>query len=306
MDRSDLTNALTKGAVYSNSSTTMDPWVNSTGFRTASLAYRTLGLNETYPRVAEDFLINTRLVRGDAENTSSIQYYFEEHTTVMLSRDGQENIAESIPLPKNIPIPIDLGSLIPKRRSVRKFTGDRIGLDYLATIIRLTAGISAHADVQLVSEQSVTLRFRVTPSGGGLYPVDVYMAINRVEGIEPGFYRYRPGKDDLVRVQTDASFSDLLSSVSMPEDMLSTSKVNAVFLLVARPWKSMRKYGGRGMRFVFMETGMMAEHIHLASAALGLGSCDCASIYDEEVHRILHIDGIYEALTHAVLVGCPV
>ena len=69
------------------------------------------------------------------------------------------------------------------------------------------------------------------------------------------------------------------------------------------PWRSMRKYGARGMRFLFLEAGAIAQNLNLACAGLGLGSLDCASLYDDEVHEALGADGLYEALLHAVIVG---
>jgi hypothetical protein len=32
---------------------------------------------------------------------------------------------------------------------------------------------------------------------------------------------------------------------------------------------------------------------------------DCASVFDDEVHEALGIDGLYECLVHAILVGTP-
>jgi nitroreductase len=49
----------------------------------------------------------------------------------------------------------------------------------------------------------------------------------------------------------------------------------------------------------------MAQNIHIATAALGLGSVDCASFYDDDVHALLRADGVHEALIHAVVVGDP-
>jgi hypothetical protein len=39
--------------------------------------------------------------------------------------------------------------------------------------------------------------------------------------------------------------------------------------------------------------------------ALGFGSLDCASFYDDEVHEAMNLDGLYQALVHTVIVGYP-
>jgi hypothetical protein len=48
----------------------------------------------------------------------------------------------------------------------------------------------------------------------------------------------------------------------------------------------------------------MAEHLHLSVEALGLASVACGSLCDDEVHRIVGLDGLYELLVHVVVVGC--
>jgi SagB-type dehydrogenase family enzyme len=305
MEKNDMEVNLLKGAVFFNSSTSIDPYSSSTGFRTSSLDYRTLELGNKV-RVAEDFLINTRLKRGDAETSNSIQYYFEEHSSTMLSKEGEEAVETSVSLPKSEEANINFTEVIRKRRSVRHFTGDSIHFSYLASIIRLSVGITGSAEVNLMStDKPIKLNFRATPSGGGLYPIDLYVAVNNVEGLKKGVYRYRPLQDDLVEDNPQVTVEEVLKCISMTEDMLTTSKSNAIFFTVARPWKSMRKYGDRGMRFVFMETGAIAQNINLNSVALGLGTCDCASVYDDEIHRLLGLDGVFSVLTHAVVLGCP-
>ena len=91
----------------------------------------------------------------------------------------------------------------------------------------------------------------------------------------------------------------------MPEDLLSLPRAAAVLLLIGRPWKAMRKYGPRGARFVFIEGGAVAENVHLACGALGLGTVDCASVRDDDMHRALDLDGELRLLVHTVVVGEP-
>jgi SagB-type dehydrogenase family enzyme len=89
----------------------------------------------------------------------------------------------------------------------------------------------------------------------------------------------------------------------MPDEQISVSRANAVFLLIGQPWKSMRKYGPRGLRLLFLEAGAISQNVHLATAALGLGSVDCASVYDDEAHEVLGLDGLHEVLLHVLILG---
>jgi SagB-type dehydrogenase family enzyme len=114
---------------------------------------------------------------------------------------------------------------------------------------------------------------------------------------------YDPHSDQLWERGDDHDVDALLDGLALPGQVITEKTAACVFLLVGRPWRSMRKYGDRGMRYVFLEAGAIAEHIHLTATALGLGSVDCGSFYDDEAHESLEVDGVYEALIHAVFLG---
>lgn len=65
----------------------------------------------------------------------------------------------------------------------------------------------------------------------------------------------------------------------------------------------MRKYGARGLRFLFVEAGHIAASMSLISNALDLGAVECGSLCDDEVHDLLEIDGLFETYIHSLIVG---
>jgi len=297
--------ALANSAAAANSFKTVAPWARATGFRTQELKLRALS---TLPecRVAEDFLVNSQFSRAGREGEASIQEYFSDSSVVMLSLAGREPpSAKAIELPESIELNMALGDVLGSRRSCRAYTGDSLRLDYLATLLRSAAGVTAHGDVVLAHGERRTLSFRAAPSAGGLYPVTLYLLALDVEGLERGVYSYDPLRDQLARAGDDERVTRCLRGFCVPDELISLSRANAVFLFVAQPWRSMRKYGARGLRFVFMEVGSMAENVHLATAALGYGSVDCASYYEDELHAALGVDGVFESLLHSVVIGCP-
>jgi SagB-type dehydrogenase family enzyme len=109
----------------------------------------------------------------------------------------------------------------------------------------------------------------------------------------------------LWRTGDGSTVEALLNAGASPEEVVTTSAATALVLLLARPWRAMRKYGPRGMRHVFLEAGTIAEHINLAAAALGIGSLDSSSFYDDEVHEALGVDGVFETLVHTQVLGIP-
>jgi SagB-type dehydrogenase family enzyme len=294
------------GAVYANSYGAVHPWVGATGLRTHGLRRRSLG-EARFPRVAEDFLANTRYSRYDRETDLSIRDYFLDPGVTMLSLLGHDDRAglEQRPLPRGPRLRREFGEVLGGRRSRRLYTGDPVPLDSLGTILRAGGAVTTEATAELMSGGEARLYLRTAPSGGGLYPVELLVVALRVSGLEKGIYRHVPISDSLALVGNRRSAEDAVGCLAVPEEIVSVSRMAAVLLLTGWPWRSMRKYGPRGLRFLFIEAGAIAQNVNLATEALGLGSVDCASFYDDELHEVLGIDGLECTVLHAVLIGQP-
>lgn len=290
--------------VGTNSTRASAPWLRSTGFQTASLRHRALE-EPSQPRLAEQFLIASRLLRSSPEALHSVASYFTDASQTMLSVQGEEPALEarSRALPASTPLRMSVGDAISQRRSNRRFTGDPIEPEHLAALVRAAGGITGAGVVTLADGAQRQIPFRSTPSGGGLYPNDLLVVATRVAKVPQAVYRYQPNRDVLVRTAGRTRLQQLQSCFAVTKEAVGLDRTAAIFLLIGRPWKSMRKYGDRGMRFVLMEAGYVAQNLHLAATALGLGSVDCASVYDDEVHEVLGLDGVFECLVHVVLVG---
>mgnify|MGYP000968189526 CR=1 FL=1 len=76
---------------------------------------------------------------------------------------------------------------IKDRKSRRKFTAESLALDELSYLLWATQG---------VREVMAGRGFRTVPSAGCRHPFDTYLAVSRVDGLEPGIYRYL-GRHDL-------------------------------------------------------------------------------------------------------------
>jgi len=295
-----------EGLMYSllakNAYHTRTPHFKSTGFRMASLHYSE---RQQLNNLAEMYLVNSFLKRNNPEIETSISSYLTEDGMKMVSLTGQEDLSayHLIELGKGAPLDIALGDAIVRRRSFRDFTGDPVPLDCFTTIVRATAGISASAEVKLADGEIAQFNLRTVPSGGGLYPIDLYIAVLNIKTIKPGIYRYQPLEDKLIEMGNHKKLDPLLKSFSGVVDMVKSSNASLLFLYVAKPWRSMRKYGNRGLRFVFQEVGGMVQNLHLAVAGLGLGSVDCASFFEDDAHTALNLDGVYQCLLHSTLVG---
>jgi SagB-type dehydrogenase family enzyme len=302
LSRKPLDPALVSAAVYANSFRTVQRAARATGLRTYALRQDALRHAGDH-RVAEEFLVNSRLRRRDIEFESSVGAYFTEAGATMASligRSARQN-AQAISLPAPLPLPMAVSEAIQRRRSVRTYTGESVPLDYVATL-----AVAADGVTQAAGEGGADMALRSTPSAGALYPVELWLAALRVDDLARGVYAHDAQRQELLPVGDETAVDGLMASLAVAEDVVMCSQAALLCVYVARPWRSMRKYGPRGMRHVFLEAGAMAEQVNLAAVALGLGGVDCSSVYDDEAHEALGVDGVYEAIVHAQVLGTPV
>ncbi|HEX4063170.1 MAG TPA: SagB/ThcOx family dehydrogenase [Streptosporangiaceae bacterium] len=231
-------------------------------------------------------------------------------TLVRSLADGEPR-AETprFPLPPSAALRAGLSDVVMRRRSIRQFQGTPVPFGDLGTILRHCGAVTAEADEDLTGSaggpQYVTTRFRAVPSAGGLYPVEIWVAAQRVDGLPPGVYRYRPADDALAFHDDEQALPRLHATFAADETGLGVPSAAFALLLVGRPWRSMRKYGPRGLRFVLHEAGAISFAAHLAATATGLGAVDFSGFYDEETNDVLGLDGTFHALLHVVVAGVP-
>ncbi len=285
------------------------PDLRAVGVRTNQLRFDNLGVDQgsTAHRVAEEFLVASRLRAHDRDGQLSTSDYFGDMMVTVLAQLDDDPVPEGrlVELPERLPVAMELGEAVLRRRSTRGFSGDPVSLAELGTLLRIADGVTAEADVELLRGGHETFRFRTAPSGGGLYPIALYVAALDVTGLSTGLYRYQPVRDALVREGERSTVDRAVEAFDHPGTAIPLDTAAAIVIMVASPWRSMRKYGPRGLRFALHEAGSIAQNMHLAVTALGLGSSDCASFLDDPLHAALGMDGTMRAAVHSVVLGRP-
>ena len=63
------------------------------------------------------------------------------------------------------------------------------------------------------------------------------------------------------------------------------------------------KYRQRGYRYIYLDAGHIGQNLSLAAEELGLGCCMVGAFYDDEVNKLLHLDGKDETVIYLGAVG---
>jgi SagB-type dehydrogenase family enzyme len=191
----------------------------------------------------------------------------------------------------------NLWEVIEARRSRREFAPDPIAFDELATLLHAGYGVTHRLESP---DGSGSLPLRAVPSGGALYPLEVYIAALRVDGLGAGLYHFDPflGSLEIVRIGLSADEVAVLSTY--PEIV---SPCSALLLAAAVFGRTRFKYGLRGYRFALLEAGHVGQNVVLAATALGLAAVPLGGFYDRPTDEFLGLDGVNESTLYTIAVG---
>jgi SagB-type dehydrogenase family enzyme len=180
-----------------------------------------------------------------------------------------------------------------RRRSERRFQAVALSKAHLSQLLWAAQGITLQAE---------GYAFRTAPSAGALYPVETYVVVNDVEGVAPGVYHYVVAAHELEQLQL-GDFRAAVARAALDQSM--AAQANVVFAWTAIFQRSKWKYRQRAYRYIYLDAGHIAQNVVLAAVALGLGTCQLAALYDDEVNALLGVDGEDESIIYMTVVGKP-
>jgi len=194
--------------------------------------------------------------------------------------------------PKHLP-KADLWDLLRERRSRRRYSDRPMTQEALFLLLWAAQGVTAGGPRAL----------RTAPSAGALYPVETYVAAARVENLAPGVYHWELPEERLAIVAPCADVADVACRACLDQEMVAAAP--ATFVWTAVWGRSAVKYGDRALRYAYLDAGHLAENLHLAAEALGLGACMIGAFLDDEMNALVGVDGREESVIYAASVGEP-
>jgi SagB-type dehydrogenase family enzyme len=195
-----------------------------------------------------------------------------------------ENVLKKISLPAidGIDIPaMDVRQALGQRRTFRKYSDHNLTLEELAYLLWATQGVKS------VKENAHT--FRVVPSAGARHAFETYLLINRVDGLEPGLYRYLALDHSLALLPSQEDLPVKLSEASLKQSKIAYSAVT--FIWVAVRERMIWRYNERGYRYLHLDAGHVCQNLYTAAETIDCGLCAIAAYDDEQVNALLGLDG---------------
>ena len=169
-----------------------------------------------------------------------------------------------------------IAKLLRERHSTRSFDDRRpISLAELARFLDSTARVLSTWQSQVdLGEDSPVVEYamRPYPSAGAGYGLELYLAVDRCEGLARGFYHYDAGGHALVSIDTGAHDVDaMLKGAQLAMDARAAPQV--LITIAARFARLSWKYSSIAYALVLKDVGVLLQTFYLTATDLGLGGC---------------------------------
>jgi SagB-type dehydrogenase family enzyme len=251
---------------------------------------------------------SSRFSSPDDEDFNLIQFYHENSKRFFYSSDVDFNkkpppFKEYLDCNHRIPllredsliVSMPVGKAIIDRRSCRNFVNSTITLETLSKILYFGYGITGN-----VYYDNVEVLTRPCPSGGALYPYELYPVVFNVSGIEAGIYHYSP-IDHCIELLKEGKFTNEVIELFLKQSHIANSSLCIILSAVLE--RTTWKYGARGYRHVLLEAGHLTQNMCLISTAEGLGTLTVGSFDDNSLAHFIGLDPVYEPVIYGLVIG---
>lgn len=166
-----------------------------------------------------------------------------------------------------------LEKAILKRRSIREYKDEPLVISEISQLLWAAQGVTD-------KEKGL----RTAPSAGALYPLEVYLAVFKADGLKDGIYKYKPDSHELIKTIEGDKKEELFRAVG---EQSSVKEAGAVIVFAAVYERTTGKYGERGKKYVHIEVGHAAQNVYLQVVSLNLGAVVIGAFDDGEIKRIM-------------------
>lgn len=145
---------------------------------------------------------------------------------------------------------------------------------------------------------------RPYPSGGSLYELELYVTVERCEGLAPGVYHYDSYAHRLVLVNESAHDRRSLLGVASRSVGFDVHP-DVLFTVTSRFQRMAWKYRAMAYATTLRHTGVLYQTMYLVATAMGLAPCGLGNGDADLSARVLGLDYLQESSVGDFLLGTP-
>jgi SagB-type dehydrogenase family enzyme len=172
-------------------------------------------------------------------------------------------------------------TLLRERHSTRSFDDQRpITLAELARFLDGSARVHSRTQNRLDlgdTDPVTTYALRPYPSGGSCYELELYLAVDKCEGLARGFYHYDAGGNALVPI--DVSKNELEALLTGAEFAMGAPAAPQILITIAaRFGRTSWKYSSIAYALILKDVGVLIQTLYMMATDMGLGGCAIGSV----------------------------
>lgn len=188
---------------------------------------------------------------------------------------------------------ISVAEAMGRRRSIRQYASVPLSLEELSFLLWATQGFR--------DRESDARIYRTVPSAGCRHPLETYLAVFRVSGLEKGIYRFLPVEHELVEVSRPESLEERTAHACLNQPFAGRSAVT--FFWTAVPERTEWRYAEASVKVIALDAGHVCQNLYLACEAIAAGCCAIAAYRQEAADALIGVDGRSEFVLYAAPVG---
>jgi SagB-type dehydrogenase family enzyme len=189
--------------------------------------------------------------------------------------------------------------VLEKRKTVRTYSKRYMDITSLSTFLYNAARIKGFID-----SNGFKLTDRPYPSGGARYPLEIYVANNKITGIEKGIHYYDPLRHRLVflkpRTKHQKEFNEFLIQIQKP---LMKREADVVLIITAVFARTMWKYEKLGMSLIMSDLGCLYQTLYLVATEMKLAPCPLGKTNESLIADWLDLDWFKESHVGTFMLG---
>ena len=172
-----------------------------------------------------------------------------------------------------------VAKVVRERRSTRSFDDERpIALAELSRFLDNTARVLSRwrSRIDDGAGPSVAYTARPYPSAGASYELELYLAVDKCDGLARGFYHYDAGGHALTPIGTRPhEIEAMLSGAELA--MGAPGAPQILITITARFGRISWKYGSIAYALILKDVGVLLQTLYLMATDMGLGGCAIGS-----------------------------
>jgi SagB-type dehydrogenase family enzyme len=163
----------------------------------------------------------------------------------------------------------------------------KINIKLLSSLLFFSAGITRQ-----IKFPHGNYFMRAAPATGALYPIELYVVTENIDGLQAGVYHFCPGQFALTKLR-EGDHRLLLFEASGCDKVIKNSPFTLILTSIA--WRNAWKYQARSYRHWFWDSGVITANLVATARSFGLNTKLIIGFVDKTVNEMLCLDEEKEA-----------